>query len=108
MPDRFPEAFRRFEEDVDVNQFESFRQLRLAFGHWSGPRRWIPTYKQDYALRREARRRGIPLEGFRKARSGYFPSATRVSWKYETVKIKGKTQQRYRDLKTGRFIKKPI
>ena len=106
MTDRFPEAFRRFEEDVNVNQFESFRQLRLAFGHWAG-RRWRPTYKQDFALRHEARRLGIPLDGLRKIRSYYFPSATRVSWKIETFKIKGKTQQRYRDVKTGRFIKEP-
>jgi len=30
-----------------------------------------------------------------------------VTWKYETVTVKGKSQDRYRDLKTGRLIKKP-
>jgi hypothetical protein len=42
VTDRFPEAFRRFEEDVDVSKFVSFRQLELAFGNWAG-RKWIPT-----------------------------------------------------------------
>jgi hypothetical protein len=29
------------------------------------------------------------------------------SWRRELVKIKGKSKSLYRDLKTGRFIKKP-
>jgi hypothetical protein len=33
--DRFPEAFRRFEEVVDVDRIQSFRQLRLAFAYWA-------------------------------------------------------------------------
>ena len=28
------------------------------------------------------------------------------TWKYETNTVRGKSQQRYRDIKTGRFIKK--
>jgi hypothetical protein len=107
MTDRFPEAFRRFEEDVDVSEFESLKQLESAFAYWSGPTKWIPTFKQRYALEREARRIGLPREGFRKTRSYYFPSLPRTSWKYEKVKVKGKIQHRYRDTKTGRFVKKP-
>ena len=34
--DRFPEAFRRFEEDVNTEEIHSFQQLRLAFGSWAG------------------------------------------------------------------------
>ena len=30
-----------------------------------------------------------------------------VTWKYETVTAKSKSQDRYRDPKTGRLIKKP-
>jgi hypothetical protein len=42
--------------------------------------------------------------------SGYYRSGGRrkySSWRHELVKIKGKTKKVYRDLKTGRFIKKP-
>jgi hypothetical protein len=31
----------------------------------------------------------------------------RVSWRHEVVNVRGASQERYRDLKTGRFIKKP-
>jgi hypothetical protein len=36
--------------------------------------------------------------------SGYSKGS---SWRRELVKIKGKSKSLYRDLKTGRFIKKP-
>jgi hypothetical protein len=61
--DKFPEAFRRFEEKVNCNRIESFRQLNLAFGSWAG-RRWKNTAKQERALQREARRIGIPVTGY--------------------------------------------
>jgi hypothetical protein len=61
--DRFPEAFKRFEEVVDVDRIESFRQLHFAFASWSG-RKWHDTYMQNRALAVEARKHGIPLEGF--------------------------------------------
>jgi hypothetical protein len=32
---------------------------------------------------------------------------TNQSWRHENVTVKGKSQDRYRDLSTGRFIKKP-
>jgi hypothetical protein len=32
--DRFPEAFRRFEEVVDVDRIESYRQLKLTYASW--------------------------------------------------------------------------
>jgi hypothetical protein len=105
MPDGFPEAFRRFEEDVDVKRFESFRQLELAFGRWAG-QKWLPTYKQKYALEREARRIGIPTDEYRRQRF-YIPSSPRIWYKHEIVSVKGRTQNRYRDVRTGRFIKKP-
>jgi hypothetical protein len=34
----------------------------------------------------------------------HFPKAT---WRHETITVKDKSQNRYRDLQTGRFIKKP-
>jgi hypothetical protein len=109
MPDRFPEAFRRFEEDVDVIRFESFRQLELAFGRWAG-QKWIPTYRQmDAFLRYEAGRIGALREGFRRRNTNttYFPYSSNVPWRHETVNVRGRIQHRYRDSRTGRFIKKP-
>ena len=32
----------------------------------------------------------------------------RRGWRHEKIKVKGKPQNRYRELKTGRFIKKPF
>ena len=56
--DRFPEAFERFEQVVDIDNFESFRQLAYAFRHWAG-KRWRDTWAQNVALRREAEKRGF-------------------------------------------------
>jgi hypothetical protein len=103
--DRFPEAFRRFEEVVDVRRIQSFRQLRLAFAYWAGWK-WHDTYMQNRALAVEAHRLGIPVFVERRPVSR-FHGRTAVTWRHEVVTVKGKSQVRYRDLKTGRFIKKP-
>jgi len=105
MVDRFPEAFERFEQVVDVDRMESYRQLVHAFRYWAG-RGWIDSYAQNVALRREAEKRGfkvarIPMH-FRRPQV-----SARRTWRYETVTVRGKPQVRHRDLKTGRFIKKP-
>jgi len=103
--DKFPEAFARFEQRVPIDQFESYRELAYAFTHWAG-RRWIDSYAQNVALRREAEKRG-----FRDTRiPAYFRRpqvSARQTWRYETVTVRGKPQVRHRDLRTGRFIKKP-
>jgi hypothetical protein len=100
--DKFPEAFERFEEVVDVDRIRSFRQLKLAFGTWAGEK-WIPTSRQLEALAVEARKHGIPT--FAEERRVFrFPT---ISWRHETVVVRGKGQARYRDLRSGRFIKKP-
>jgi hypothetical protein len=103
--DRFPEAFSRFEEVVDVRRIKSFRQLRLAFASWAGWK-WHDTYMQNSALAVEAQKRGIPVF-IGKRPVARFQGRTAVTWRQEVVTIKGKSQVRYRDLKTGRFIKKP-
>lgn len=102
--DMFPEAFRRFEEVVDVRRIDSFRQLRLAFAYWAGWK-WHDTYMQNKALAVEAQRLGIPV--FERRPVTCFHGRTAVTWRQEAVTVKGKSQVRYRDLKTGRFIKKP-
>jgi hypothetical protein len=62
--DKFPEAFRRFKEKVDVDNIESWKQLQLAFGSWAGGK-WRPTWKQTDALYIQAKRLGIPAHGYR-------------------------------------------
>lgn len=59
--DKFPEAFSRFKEKVNVKKIKSFEQLQLAFGSWAG-KKWVPTHRQLDALAVEARKRHIPFE----------------------------------------------
>lgn len=104
--DRFPEAFKRFESVVEVDSFRSYRELVYAFSRWSG-KRWKGSHRQNLALLREGKRLG-----FKDAKSGlYFRRQPRVfvrqAWRRETVAVGGRSQIRYRDLRTGRFIKKP-
>jgi len=106
--DRFPEAFERFEQVIDIYSFRSYRELAYAYSYWAGGR-WVGSYLQDLALRREAEKRGFRV---REAKIPmYFGKqpcvfATRT-WRHETVTVRGRVQDRYRDLKSGRFIKKP-
>jgi hypothetical protein len=62
--DKFPEAFRRFKQDVATRQIKTFRQLTLAFGSWAGSK-WNGTSRQMDALAVQARRLGIPLKYYR-------------------------------------------
>jgi hypothetical protein len=106
VPDRFPEAFRRFEKVVYVERFKNYQQLAYAFSSWAG-KRWRDTYKQNLALKREAYKIGFEGEIPAYYRRQYPSPIQKTTWKHETVLVKGRTQTRYRDLKTGRFIKKP-
>jgi len=100
----FMEAFERFERVVDIRSFRSYRELLYGFAYWAG-RRWIDSYKQNEALKDEARKRGF----FDARLPRYFERQpvrqTRQTWRHETVTIKGKSQVRHRDLRIGRFIK---
>jgi hypothetical protein len=62
--DKFPEAFRRFEQKVDTDNIETWKQLQLVFGSWAGGK-WKPTCKQTDALYIQAKRLGIPTHGYR-------------------------------------------
>ena len=84
--ERFPEAFRRFEEVVDVRRIESFRQLRLAFASWAGWK-WHDTYMQNRALAVEARRLGIPVFVERR-HVARFQGKSAVTWRHEVVQSK--------------------
>ena len=101
--DKFPEAFDRFENKISVDEIRSFRELTFAFGSWAG-QKWFGTIRQVEALAVEARKRGIPVYGMRERKRAYYQTKT---WTHETFTLRGMSQQRYRDLKTGRFIKKP-
>jgi hypothetical protein len=95
--DKFPEAFRRFERVVDTSWITSFDELRIEFESWAGEK-WLDTSSQRYALAREARRVGIPT----RMEFGLTPT-----WRHEFVIIGDISYSRYRDLRTGRFIKRP-
>ncbi len=109
--DKFPEAFARFEEDVDTEEIEDFRELKASFSLWAGEH-WVGSSRQISALKVEAHRLGISVPVVAKpkriakgrARRGKVEART---WRFEKVTVKGKSQPRYRDLETGRFIKKP-
>ena len=109
--DKFPEAFRRFEKVVDVRRIGSFRHLRLSFEWWAGDN-WVNSPRQLECLRREGIKHRIPVSDYRLSYPKYyFPEreyhVPKFTWKYERITVRGKLQDRYRDLKTGRFIRKP-
>jgi hypothetical protein len=103
--DRFPEAFERFKRFIDLKSIRSVRELKYAFSLYAG-KRWIDSYAQNKALEIEAEKIGIIPR--RLPRHFQRPRAsTKQTWRFERVNVRGKPQTRYRDLKTGRFIKKP-
>ena len=58
--DKFPEAFERFERSgVDISDVRDSNDLIRKFRYWII--RGTTTWKQDVALRREARRLGIKV-----------------------------------------------
>ena len=108
----FQEAFDRMERETNSRECETLNELRLVAKSYFGSK-WYPTNRQLYALKDEAKRRGY-FDRFREkrvSRPWYAKrqphSYARKKWRHETVTVRGKNQVRYRDLKTGRFIKKP-
>jgi hypothetical protein len=91
--DKFPEAFKRFEKTVNIRDL-SKNEVIAAFIEWAGYK-WIPTSEQTQALNHEIRKRGISEGRFER------------TWRFETVRVRGKGQVRYRDLRSGRFIRRP-
>jgi hypothetical protein len=61
--DKFPEAFERFEDRVDVDRFNSYMELTYAFRHWAG-QKWIGTSRQWKAFNVEAERLGFSVPEF--------------------------------------------
>ncbi len=122
MPDTFPEAFDRFEDRVDTSKLESASEVIRSFAYFAGYR-YTGTQKQLDAIRNESEKRGygfdwsIPIWIKKRDYARYYERVyeRRVSvireahktWRYETVSVKGKSQDRYRDLISGRFITNP-
>jgi len=110
----FQEAFDRMERKTNARECKDLNELILVAERYFGDK-WYPTDSQLEALKDEARRRGY-YERWEKIRLAKellrkeYPQPqfyVQTSWRHETVKVRGKIQDRYRDLKTGRFIKKP-
>lgn len=108
----FQEAFDRMERATNSRECRSFDELRLVAKSYFGSK-WYPTNRQLEALKDEARRRGY-FERFREERAvtpWYAQRQLHVyakqTWRRETVTVRGKPQVRHRDLRTGRFIKRP-
>ena len=108
----FQEAFDRMERDSNSRECRNLDELHLvAERYFAG--KWYPTHRQLEALKDEARRRGYFQRLGRKKDviPRYVRRQPKVTsgrtWRRETVTVRGKPQVRHRDLRTGRFIKKP-
>jgi len=85
--DKFPEAYKRYEDAIDTSEMKTFQELLYSFRGW-GKQRFPPTTKQIDALKIEAKKH---LDLINK----------------EFVSVRGSRQVRYRNLKSGRFAKNP-
>ena len=96
----FPKAFEQYQEKVDTSNIKNFQQLLYSFKGWAG-NKYKDTPKQREALEREARKLGITT--ITKPRIEK-PKITAVVEK--SIKIRGEKRTVYRDVKTGRFVRK--
>jgi hypothetical protein len=110
--DEFPEAFDRFEEQVDISRTRSFDELLMQFQIWAG-RKWRETPRQLQALKIEARQRGIetpsaryPSRTYSRTYSHLHRTYSQRTYSRQVITRRGRPQYVYRDLKTGRFIRK--
>jgi hypothetical protein len=96
--DKFPEAFDRFERDVDIDNIKTYPQLLRSFSYWAGEN-WKGTNKQLRALGVEAEKTGIKpilpktyvIHGkrrvvYRSASTGHF--TTREGEEYRVLLVK--------------------
>jgi hypothetical protein len=112
----FEDYLKRVEEEVDLRDDNlSYNEFARIVVFRSG-RRWTDSTAQVEALKNGAEKRGydltLPYYVKKKDYLEYRLLHDKLkhidqTWRFETVKVRGKGQVRYRDLKTGRFIKKP-
>ena len=109
--DKFPEAFKRSERVIDYSKFKNYREFVTGFRWWAGYPRWKGTAKQWQALNIEAGKRGFKVPevyGYLKPTwQSHVTDSKNRSWREEIITVRGSSRVRYRDVKTGRFIKKP-
>ena len=120
----FEEYLGRIEKVVDLDDVKSYAQFAAIIQSFSG-KRWTGSTAQVIALKEGAERRGfdttLPAYIWKRDYARYYArgfgspsrrgkasvSGIRKAWQREMVIVRGKSQVRYRDLKTGRFIRKP-
>jgi hypothetical protein len=82
MPDKFPEAFNRFEKTIDIRKINNYDELRLQFRAWALDK-WIGSTGQNDALQKCAEKEGIRdtyrVERFSFRRKGRIVIASRNS-----------------------------
>jgi hypothetical protein len=110
--DRFPEAFDRFEEEVDISDTTSFDELLIQFAIWAG-QKWKESPRQLQALKIEARQRGImtpsaryPSRTYSRTYSHLHRTYSQRTYSRQVITRRGRLQYVYRDLRTGRFTRK--
>jgi hypothetical protein len=89
--------------------------LLLSFQWWASDK-WVGSPRQWKTFSIEARRLGFEVPRFVRTEiresHGYVSHVPEArpkarTWRHEVVKVRGTNQSRYRDLKTGQFVKKP-
>lgn len=106
-PDKFPEAFRRFEkkEEIDYSKITDSNQLMKKFSYWQN-RPVSP--KQRMVIRQIAEKKGIPIIRYRPRRTK--AQREKLRRHYTVVTIRGKSRVVARIPKgkkgAGRFAKR--
>ncbi len=83
----------------------------MAFEQYLG-KHWAGSDAQVYAFQDEVEKRSLfeyyRLKQAKEEARRHTPSIVRyVGWRKESITVRGKNQTRFRDTKTGRFVKKP-
>lgn len=84
--ERFQEAFNRFERVVNVDSFDSYRELWYAFSKWAG-KRWRNTELQNRALAYDGEQLRLPDVGMPRA-FGHTVEETKKIMAYRRYKVR--------------------
>ena len=107
MKDKFPPAFRRFEEKVDIDDVKTLKELMEEFKNW-GLKKAPITKKQRKGLAIEGVKIGIdpvlPVTYVRKEKEITYTTKTGKIVSYHQ---KLKIMQAHRNILTGRYSKEP-
>lgn len=103
--DRFPEAFSRYEEKVEVSDKWTFQKLLTSFREW-GKDKWKDSRPQKRALAVEAEVRGIkPKEEIEITYDEKIISYINKYGKEISYLREARTQKLMRNVLTGKFEK---